>query len=69
MMQATVMKFLLFVSRNPARLIVYASSNEVVIFDISAGWNRTGPNSNQDLDPFTSTPRKMTATSSTMTIK
>ena len=40
-----------------------ASIRDVEILDISAGWNRTGPNPNQDLDPFTSIPRKITATS------
>ena len=40
-----------------------AKRRDVVIFDTSAGWNLTGPNSNHDLDPFTSTPRNMTATS------
>ena len=39
-----------------------ASSSEVVIFETSAGWKRTGPKANQDRDPFTSTPRKITAT-------
>ena len=34
------------------------------IFEISAGWNLIGPNSNQDRDPFTSIPRKITATRS-----
>ncbi|MPM54244.1 hypothetical protein SDC9_101019 [bioreactor metagenome] len=42
---------------NEARAIV------VAILESSAGWNRTGPNSNHDLDPFTSIPRKITATS------
>jgi hypothetical protein len=40
-----------------------ASSSDVVIFDISAGWNLMGPNSNHEWDPFTSLDRKMTATS------
>ena len=40
-----------------------ARSMAVVIFEISAGWNLTGPNANHERDPLTSTPRKMTATS------
>ena len=40
-----------------------AKSSDVAIFDISAGWNLTGPNANHDRDPFTSIPRNMTATS------
>ena len=30
------------------------------ILDTSAGWKRTSPRANQDREPFTSTPRKMT---------
>ena len=37
------------------------------ILEISAGWNRTGPNSNHEREPFTSIPRKITAISSNMT--
>ena len=44
-----------------------ARSRDVDILDISAGWNLTGPNVNQELEPFTSTPRNITAISSAMT--
>ena len=47
----------------PRRLITDASIKDVEIFEISAGWNLTGPNSNHDRDPLTSIPRKITATS------
>ena len=50
------------------QLIMNARRSEVVIFEISAGWNRTGPKANQDLEPLTSTPRKITATSRNRTI-
>ena len=56
-----------FVILKFGRLMRKASTSEVVIFDTSAGWNRTGPNSNQDREPLTSTPRKMTATSKNRT--
>ena len=46
-----------------------ASSKDVVILEISAGWNFTGPNSNQECDPFTSFETKITTTSSTSTNK
>ncbi|MBO7305456.1 MAG: hypothetical protein J6U47_01865, partial [Bacteroidales bacterium] len=46
---------------------MYASSKDVLIFDISAGWNLTGPNSNQDFDPLTSLPRKITANNNAQT--
>ena len=67
-MHATVRKSLNLVSLNVARLITNASSREVVIFDTSAGWNRTGPKANHDREPLTSTPRKITATRSPITI-
>ena len=50
-------------------LMTVASSSDVVILLTSAGWNLTGPNSNHDRDPFTSSPRKITATSSPSTIR
>ena len=50
-------------------LIVIASSSEVVILDISAGWNFTGPNSNHECEPFTSLDTKMTSTSRPRTMK
>ena len=59
---ATDRKFPGFVILNPGLLITNAISRDVVILEISAGWNLTGPKANQDLDPLTSTPRKMTAT-------
>ena len=63
MMAAVRMKFFRFDILYPYWLITDASISDVAIFEISAGWNLTGPNSNQDRDPFTSTPRKITATS------
>ena len=68
MTAATVRKFENLVSLNPGLLIMNARRREVVIFEISAGWNRTGPKANQDLEPLTSTPRKITATSRNRTI-
>jgi hypothetical protein len=44
-----------------------ARRRDVAIFDISAGWNLTGPNANQDREPFTSIPKKITAMSSNIT--
>ena len=44
-----------------------ASSSDVVILDISAGWNLTGPNSNQEWDPFTSFDTNITTTRSPST--
>ncbi|CDC63870.1 unknown [Bacteroides sp. CAG:770] len=66
-MAATVRKFFIFVSLNPALLITRASNRDVVILDTSAGWKRTGPNVNQDLEPLTSSPKKITAIRSPMT--
>ena len=49
-------------NRKPCRLIRLASSNEVEILEISAGWNLTGPSSNQEWEPFTSFDTKITST-------
>ena len=49
--------------RKPWRLITEASIRDVVIFDISAGWNFTGPSSNHECDPLTSSLTKITRTS------
>ncbi len=46
-----------------------ASSREVVILDISAGWNLTGPSSNHEWEPLTSLDTKMTRTSSPSTAR
>ena len=54
MMAATVRKPFAVLNLKPCLLITNASIREVVIFDISAGWNFTGPNSNQEWEPFTS---------------
>ena len=55
------------VNLKPYLLMVYASSKDVLIFDISAGWNLTGPSSNHDFEPLTSLPRKITANSKAQT--
>ena len=44
-------------------LMVAASSSDVVILDISAGWNFTGPNSNHECEPLTSLETNITRTS------
>ena len=52
------------------RLVIpSASISEVVIFETSAGWNFTGPSSNQECEPLTSRLRKITSTSSTSTTR
>ena len=61
--RATDRKPFLEARRNPCRLITMASMSEVVIFDTSAGWNFTGPNSNHECEPFTSLLTKITSTS------
>ena len=53
----------------PDWLITVARRRDVVILDTSAGWNLTGPNSNQEREPLTSTPRNMTATRSTSVMR
>ena len=63
MTRAVRMKLLIWEILKFGWLITTASSSEVVIFETSAGWKRTGPNANHDREPLTSTPRKMTATS------
>ena len=50
------------------RLMTEARRREVVIFDISAGWNLIGPSSNHECDPFTSLETKMTSTSRAQTM-
>ncbi len=67
MMAATRKKSFQADSLKFCRLMTVASRREVVIFDISAGWNLTGPSSNQEWDPFTSLDRKMTSTSRAQT--
>ena len=64
---AVSMKSLNLVILKLTWLISVARSRDVVIFETSAGWNLTGPNSNQDRDPLTSTPRNITPTSRHMT--
>ena len=61
MINAVIMKSLALPILYPCWLMNVASSRDVDIFDISAGWNRTGPNANHDLEPFTSIPRNITA--------
>ena len=68
MIAATRRKFDIFDNLNPGRLITKAMRRDVVIFEISAGWNLIGPMLNHDLDPLTSTPRKITATRRNRTI-
>ena len=48
MMAATVRKPFAVLILRPCLRITNASISEVVIFDISAGWNFTGPSSNQE---------------------
>ena len=67
MMSAMVRKSLALPILKPGLLMVAASSSDVVIFDISAGWNFTGPSSNQECEPFTSFDRNITSTSRTPT--
>ena len=62
-----IMKSLTLPILYPCWLMTVASSRDVDILDISAGWNRTGPNANHDRDPLTSIPRKITAISSMST--
>ena len=66
---ATEAKFLNLLILNPNWLIRVASMRDVDILEISAGWNRTGPNSNHDLEPLTSVPRKITAIRSSRTAR
>ena len=66
MMRAAMMKSRQRLILYPSWLITVARSRDVDIFDISAGWSLTGPKANQDRDPLTSIPRKITAMSRTM---
>ncbi len=50
----------------PSWLMTVASISDVDILEISAGWNRIGPKPNHDLEPLTSMPRNITATSRPM---
>ena len=68
MMRATVRKSFALVILKLGLLIVAARSSDVVIFDISAGWNLTGPNSNHECEPLTSLDTNITSTSSAITI-
>ena len=67
MTRAVMMKSFHLPILYPSWLITVASMRDVDIFDISAGWKRTGPKANHDREPFTSIPRKMTAISRKMT--
>ena len=69
MMAATSRKSFHSLSLKFCRLITVASRSEVVIFDISAGWNLTGPSSNHEWDPFTSLDTNMTRTSKAHTAR
>ena len=67
--RATCVKPLEEVSLNPWRPMTRASIRDVVILETSAGWNFTGPSSNQECEPLTSRLRKITSTSSTSTAR
>ena len=69
MMAATRKKSFHCVILKFCRLITVASRSDVVIFEISAGWNLTGPNSNHEWEPFTSLETKMTSTRRAQTIR
>ena len=62
-MAATARKCWRLDMRKVGLLITMARSSDVVIFEISAGWNFTGPSSNQECEPLTSLLTKMTSTS------
>ena len=66
MIKAVIMKSLALLILYPSWLMKVASISEVAIFEISAGWNLTGPKANHDREPLTSIPRKITATRSPM---
>ena len=68
-MAATSRKSFHSLSLKFCRLMTVASRSEVVIFDISAGWNLTGPSSNHEWDPFTSLDTNMTRTSKAHTAR
>ena len=60
MIAATASRCLRLDRRNDGLPIRAARTSDVVILDISAGWNLTGPSSNQECDPLTSLLTKIT---------
>ncbi len=64
--RAVITKSLNLLILYPSWLITVASIRDVDILEISAGWNLIGPKPNHDLEPFTSMPRNITATSNPM---
>ena len=66
---AAIMKCLNLDSLNPCWLMIRASTSEVVIFEISAGWKLTGPSVNHEWDPFTSLETNITSTSRASTAR
>ena len=67
MMAAARARSLSLDRRKFCMLITKASSSEVDILEISAGWKRTGPRSNHEWEPLTSLDTKITTTSSPST--
>ena len=68
-MSAAMMKCRILLILKPGRLIMDARRSDVVILDNSAGWNLTGPSSNQECEPFTLWLMKITSTNSTSTTR
>ena len=66
---ATLRKSLRRAKLKPTLPIRVASTSEVVIFEISAGWKETGPRRNHECEPFTDAPTKITATRRNTTTK